>query len=217
MAPHAENGTATPTATTNGTSPNNNSPPSPSSLKSFEHLKSYPLVADGINTFSSHPIGQRTIALSTHAYSCFIAPLSPYLSKAFPFVNKADEIADSSLEKIETRFPIVKEPTDHLKSVVVDSVGYPRKVVAEVIVRGQDFAKEKQEYVFKIYENEFSKIGEEDKKNGSYIPKAKAGITSAFVVSSDLMGAIAQYLGSKKEVVKEQAKEQAGNVKPEKN
>jgi len=85
--------------------------------------------------------------------------------------------------------------------------------VGQVFVRGQDFAKEKQEYVCKIYENELSKIGEEDKKNGSYIPKAKAGIASAFVVSSDLMGAIAQYLGSKKEVVKEQA----GNAKSDKN
>lgn len=208
MAPHAENGSVT---ATNGTSTSTSSPPpSPSTLKSLERLGSYPIVADSISTFSSHPIGKRTIMLSTSAYSCFIAPLSPILSKAYPFVNKADELADSSLGKIESRFPIIKETTENLKKNVVDSVGYPRKVVTDVFVRGQDFAKEKQEYVFKVYEDEFSKIRDGDKKNGGYIPKAKAGITSAFVVGSDLMGAIAQYLGNKKEVAKE-------HVKPEKN
>ncbi|KAI5858704.1 hypothetical protein BZA05DRAFT_11156 [Tricharina praecox] len=202
MAPHAE---PTTTSTANGTTAGEPKAPSSPTLKSIEHLKSYPLVADGITTFSSHPIGQKTIALSTSAYSRFIAPLSPYLSKAYPYVNRADELADSSLEKLDSRFPIVKEPTESLRSVVVDAVGYPRKVVAQVIVRGSDFAKEKQEYVFKVYEDEFSKMGEEEKKSAGYIPMAKAGVTTGFVVSSELMGAIATYLGSKKEAVKEEA------------
>jgi len=198
MAPHAE----TPVASNGSTNAESKAPSSPT-LKSIEHLKSYPLVADGITTFSSHPIGQKTIALSSSAYSRLIAPLSPYLSKAYPYVNRADALADSSLEKLDSRFPIVKESTENLRSVVVDAVGYPRKVVAEVIVRGSDFAKEKQEYVFKVYDDEFSKIGEDEKKSAGYIPRAKAGVTTGFVVSSELMGAIATYLGSKKEAAKE--------------
>jgi len=198
MAPHAE----TPVASNGSTNAEPKAPSSPT-LKSIEHLKSYPLVADGISTFSSYPIGQKTIALSSSAYSRLIAPLSPYLSKAYPYVNRADALADSSLEKLDSRFPIVKESTENLRSVVVDAVGYPRKVVAEVIVRGSDFAKEKQEYVFKVYDDEFSKIGEDEKKSAGYIPMAKAGVTTGFVVSSELMGAIATYLGSKKEAVKE--------------
>lgn len=191
MAPHAEPTTAA-------------SPPSSPTLKSIEHLKSYPIVADGITIFSSHPIGQKTIALSTSAFSRFIAPLSPYLSKAYPYVNKADDFADTSLGKIETQFPIVKESTETLKTVVVDAVGYPRKVVAEVIVRGSNFAKEKQEYVIKVYEDEKQKVGAEATTPSptsptSYIPMAKAGVTTGFVVSSELMGAIATYLKSKKE------------------
>jgi len=195
MAPHAETPAQTQTAA-----------PSSPTTKTFEHLKSYPLVADGVNAFSSTPIGQKTIALSTSAFSRFIAPLSPYLSKAYPYVNKADDFADAQLGQIENRFPIVKESTENLKAHVVDTVGYPRKVVAEVIVRGQDFAKEGQEYVFKVYEDEFSKLGEEEKK-GSYVPIAKAGVTTGFVVSSELMGAIANYLGTKKEAAKEQKEE----------
>jgi hypothetical protein len=206
MAPHAEPEPATTAQANGGSNGSTEAPKSPSSptLKSLEHLKSYPLVADGITTFSSHPIGQKTISLSSSAYSRLIAPLSPYLSKAYPYVNKADELADESLGKIDARFPIVKESTENIKGVVVDAVGYPRRVVAEVIVRGQDFAKEKQEYVFKVYEDEFSKMAEEEKKGG-YIPKAKAGVTTGFVVSSELMSAIANYLGSKKEAATSQS------------
>jgi hypothetical protein len=200
MAPHAEHGSPARSRSSTG----NGSAPTSPSLKSIEHLKSFPVVADGINTFSSHPIGQKTIALSASAYSRFIAPLSPYLSMTYPYVNKADELADSGLGAVEARFPIVKESTDNIKTVIIDSVGYPRKVIAEVIVRGQDFAKEKQEYVFKVYEDEFSRIAGDE--NSGYIPMAKAGVTSAFVVSSELMGAIANYLGSKKENVKQAAK-----------
>jgi hypothetical protein len=203
MAPHAENGA-----------------PSSPTTKTFEHLKSYPLVSDGVNVFSSTFIGQKTISLSTSAFSRFIAPLSPYLSKAYPYVNKADDFADASLGQIDTRFPIVKTSTENLtenlKAVVVDTVGYPRKVVAEVIVRGQDFAKEGTEYVFKVYEDEFSKLGEEEKK-GSYVPIAKAGVTTGFVVSSELMGAIANYLSTKKETIKEDIQKQEPSKQGRKN
>ncbi|KAI5797715.1 hypothetical protein EDC01DRAFT_727405 [Geopyxis carbonaria] len=207
MAPHAEpEVVASSTPQTNG-----NTAPSSPTYKSFDHLKSYPVVADGITTFSSHPLGQRTISLSHSAYSTFIAPLSPYLSKAYPYVNKADEFANDNLVKIETRFPLVKEPTESLKTMAMDTLGYPRKLAGEVIVRGQDFAKGKKEYVFKVYDDEFSKMPEAERNSG-YIPIAKAGVTTGFVVSSELMGAIAGYLGNKKE----QAQTKAAETTPEK-
>jgi hypothetical protein len=214
MAPHAEptigtanvNATATPSngtinlQTTSLPSSTNTAPSAPpSTYKSISHLKSYPIVADSINTFTSTPLGQRTISLSTTAYSRFIAPLSPYLSKAYPYVSAADSFADSNLGKIESAFPIVKEPTEQLKSRVIDTVGYPRKVVAEVIVRGQDYAREGQEYVFRVFEDEVSREGGPD----GVVKRAKAGVTTGLVVSSELMGAIASYLGNKKEEVKQ--------------
>jgi hypothetical protein len=194
MAPHAE----PPLTESNG-----DAAPSSPTYKSLSHLKSYPLVADSINTFTSTPLGQRTISLSTTAYCRFIAPLSPYLSKAYPYVNAADSFADSNLGKIDSRFPIVKEPTEQLKSRVFDTVAYPRKVVAEVIVRGHDYAQKGQEYVFRVYEDEVAKECANDTSAG-VVKKAKAGVTTGLVVSSDLMGAIASYLGSKKEEAKEE-------------
>lgn len=230
MAPHAENNVVkavdTKGAKADAPAPESSQsqPPESPSLKSLQHLKSYPIVADGISTFTAHPIGQRTVSLSASAFNRFVAPLSAYLSCTYPYVHRADDFADESLGRIESRFPIVKEPTDHVKSAVLDSVGYPRRLAAEAIVRSHDFAREKQQYVFKVYEDEFSKISggnasSNANANGAangadgYIPVAKAGITSAFVVSSELMSAIANYLSSKREAAKEAVPPAGGDSK----
>jgi hypothetical protein len=105
-------------------------------------------------------------------------------------------------------FPILKEPTDELKKKVSESTGYPRKLVGEVYVRGTDFAKEQKEYVFRVYDDECSKLGSE-----GYIPKAKAGVTTGLVVSSEIMSALANYLGSKKEEAKDEIKEKTNPEK----
>jgi len=195
--------TAEPQTNGNAASPN---------FKSFDHLKTYPIVESSINTFQSYPQAQRIIELSTSAYSKVIGPLSPYLSKAYPYVYKADEFADGNLSMIEERFPVVKEPTDSLLTRANDLVGYPRKLAGEVIVRGSDFAKEKKEYVFKVYEDEFSKLGDAQ-KNGGYIPMAKAGVTTCLVVSSEAMGMIANYLATKKGESKETVADGVNNAK----
>lgn len=167
--------------------------------KSLDHLASYPIISDSISTFKTYPLGQRSIDITHSAYCTFIAPLSPYLSKAAPYVTRADELAESGLGKIEERFPIVKEPTENIKNTVVDTIGYPRKLVGEVYVRGSDLAKDTKEYVFSIYGDELAR---QDNTKGGYIPRAKAGVTTGLVVSSELMGAIAAYLGNKKDQAK---------------
>lgn len=167
--------------------------------KSFGHLVSYPIISDSISTFKTYPLGQRSIDITHSAYCTFIAPLSPYLSKAAPYVTRADELAESGLGKIEQRFPIVKEPTENIKNTVVDTIGYPRKLVGEVYVRGSDLAKDTKEYVFSIYGDELAR---QDNTKGGYIPRAKASVTTGLVVSSELMGAIAAYLGNKKDQAK---------------
>lgn len=222
MPPHAENDVVAAIDTKGAKAdapaleePSSSSQAQSQSLKSVRHLKSYPIVADGINTFTAHPIGQRTVSLSASVYSRLVGPLSPYLTYAYPYVHRADDFADESLGRIESRFPIVKQPTDLVKTAVINSVAYPRRLAADAIGRGHDFAREKQQHVCKVYEDEFSKISggnanSSANANGAaagadgYIPLAKAGITSAFVVSSELMGAIASYLGSKKDAAKEE-------------
>lgn len=202
--PHAEKDTMTTTTQTARPTTNGEVP----TYKSLDHLASYPIISDSISTFKAYPLGQRSIDITHSAYCTFIAPLSPYLSKAAPYVTRADELAESSLDKIEERFPIVKEPTENIKNTVVDTIGYPRKLVGEVYIRGTDFAKDTKEYVFNVYDDELARQ-ETVEKRGGYIPKAKAGVTTGLVVSSELMSIIASYLGSKKE----QAKEKAGEIK----
>lgn len=168
--------------------------------KSLDHLASYPIISDSISTFKTYPLGQRSIDITHSAYCTFIAPLSPYLSKAAPYVTRADELAETGLGKIEERFPIVKEPTENIKNTVVDTIGYPRRLVGEVYVRGSDLAKDTKEYVFSIYGDELAK--QDSAEKGGYIPRAKAGVTTGFVVSTELMTAIAAYLGNKKDQAK---------------
>jgi len=198
--PHAEQ--PNDTSKVNGTTSTQSDPGSPS-YKSLSHLKSYPIVSDSIRVFESHPLGQRSISLSQSCYSTFLAPITPYLSRAAPYVSRADEFADSNLGKIDNYFPILKEPTDEIKNVVVEAVGYPKKLVGEVYLRGADYAKEGKEYVFKVYEDECSKSGGTD----GVIPKAKATVTTGLVVSSEIMGSLAAYLGNKREEAKAAAQE----------
>lgn len=204
--PHAEQPNNT--SKVNGTTPAQSDPGSPS-YKSLSHLKSYPIVSDSISVFESHPLGQRSISLSQSCYSTFLAPLTPYLSRAAPYVSRADEFADSNLGKIDSYFPILKEPTDEIRSAVVGAVGYPKKLVGEVYLRGADFAKEGKEYVFKVYEDECSKGGGTD----GVIPKAKATVTTGLVVSSEIMGSLAAYLGNKREEAKAVAQEKTESQK----
>lgn len=186
--PHAEKDTMTTETmkpTMNGETP---------TYKSLHHLASYPIISDSISMFKTYPLGQRSIEITHSAYCTFIAPLSPYLSKATPYVARADELAESGLDKIDERFPIVKQPTEEIKATVVGTIGYPRKLVGEVYVRGSGFARDTKEYVFTIYDDELAR-----QENAGYIPKAKAGVTTGLVVSSELMSVIANYLGSKKD------------------
>lgn len=183
--------------------------PNNDTSKSLSHLKSYPIVSDSISVFESHPLGQRSISLSQSCYSTFLAPMAPYLSRAAPYVSRADEFADSNLGKIDNYFPILKEPTDEIKNVVVGAVSYPKKLVGEVYLRGADFAKEGKEYVFKVYEDECSKSGGTD----GVIPKAKATVTTGLVVSSEIMGSLAAYLGNKREEAKAAAQEKTESQK----
>lgn len=90
------------------------------------HLASYPVVNDSIKAVQQNPYGKKSIELADGAYQRFGKPVQPYLetpySYAKPYVQKADEIADSGLSHVEHRFPIVKEEThtivDNVKSLV---------------------------------------------------------------------------------------------------
>lgn len=120
--PHS---TATETLT-NGESKN--------SSKFLNHLSSYPAVHDGIETYKSNPYGKKSLELADGAYARFAKPVEPYLEKPYgyakPYVQKADELADNGLSKVDTHFPIVKEDTHTIVDTAKSYILWPYSYVS---------------------------------------------------------------------------------------
>jgi len=152
--------------------------------KVVNHLKSYPVVSDSLSAVQKHPIGQRSISITSTAYDRFFKPFTPYFIKvneyASPYVTKADDIADQGLGKVEAKFPILKEPTENVKSKVTEQLQSPKKIAGDLYGTSLTIANEKKEYVFKVYQDELAKEGSK-----GYLPAAKAGLTTTFVVAAD--------------------------------
>ena len=148
--------TSTEKATFNGTSET----PIPFN-KLVSHLKSFPIISDSLSTIQAHPLGQRSISIYSTAYDTFVKPFTPYLVKvndmASPYVGKVDDIADQGLGKLEEKFPIVKEPTENVKTKVAEQLQTPKKVADALYGTGLDFANEKKDYVFRVYHEERAK------------------------------------------------------------
>ena len=127
--PHATNGEMTQTMVNGVTS----------SSQFLDHLTSYPVVSDGIETFKSNPYGKKSLELADTAYSKFGKPVEPYLETpkqyAAPYAKKADELADSGLSRIENHFPIVKQDTTTIVDKGKAFVWWPFQVVGD----GKDY------------------------------------------------------------------------------
>jgi hypothetical protein len=100
-----------------------------SSSQFISHLTSLPAVNDGIETFKSNPYGKKSLEIVDGAYTRIGKPVEPYLqtpySYAKPYVQKADELADSTLSWGEKQFPIVKEDTHTIVDTAKGYVFYP--------------------------------------------------------------------------------------------
>jgi hypothetical protein len=172
--------------------------------KVFSHLKSFPVISDSLSTIQSHPIGQRSISITSTAYEKFLRPFTPYFIKAneyaSPYVTKADDFADQGLVKVEEKFPILKEPTENVKSKVTEQLQNPRKIAEGLYGTGLEFANEKKEYVFTVYNTEYAKDGSK-----GYLPAAKAGITTTFLVAHDSFQWVVDTLAAKKAPAPQQA------------
>lgn len=88
--------------------------------------------------------------------------------------------------------PQIKEPTTSLKDSVMGVVYMPLQ-----------FAEQSKDYVFKTYGEQYKKCGGE---KGGIVSPVKALISTGLTVGSDVFGTAAEYLGAKKEEVKEAAK-----------
>jgi len=185
----------------NGTNPTTSSPTTPPSehsqfpfSKSITHLKSFPVVSDSISVIQAHPIGQRSISISTTAYDKFVKPFSPYIVKAndlaSPYVAKADDIADHGIGKVEEKFPILKEPTENLTGKVTETVLPMKQYAIGLYGHGLELANQRKEYVANLYHEELTKDG-----GKGYLPAAKAGLTTTLVIAADGLQWVVDHLG----------------------
>lgn len=170
-----------------------------SSSQFISHLTSYPVVSDSIETFKSNPYGQKSISLADHGYKSIVAPVLPYAQGPYgyvkPYVEKADELADGGLKKVDEKFPIVKEDAEKIKGTIFDYALMP------FVLAGQS-----KDYVLKTYSNEYKKCG-----GDGYIAGGKAMVTTGLVVTSDSLAWLSTFLNKKKEQTKEAVKEKTNN------
>ncbi|KAI4108901.1 MAG: hypothetical protein LQ339_002019 [Xanthoria mediterranea] len=189
--PHAENGTMV-----NGEK---------QSSQFLAHVGSYPAVSDTKGAIENNPYGKKGIELANGGYNKVVAPVLPYAQVPYgyvaPYVQKADELADSGLTKVDDRFPIMKQDTEKIKNSILNLAFMPLRMASE----GKD-------YVLSTYGKQYKQCG-----GDGYIAGGKALITTGLVVTSDTFSWLADYLGQKKEEAKDVAKDAKETAKEKKD
>jgi len=191
MSPHAENeraaangGAITEKSLVNGERPHS---------IFLSHLTSYPVVSDGIKTFKTNPYGAKSLSLATQVYTTadanLIKPLTPYLKGPYsyvaPYLAQADDLGDNGLKKFESTFPIVKSPTNDIKSAAFRPFEYPLGL-----------AQDGRSYVLKTWDEEYKKTAGPD---GSIVKKGKAFISTELHVASDVLAYFRSFLIARKD------------------
>lgn len=163
----------------NGDVPNRNS-------AFISHLLDYPLISDGVHTFKTNEYGQKSIKLSDSAYKTFAAPILPYFAKPIeyvtPYVSKADEIGDKTLDRIDERFPVVKKPTTDLYNDTKGLILFPYHKAFE----GKD-------HVLEVYTTEYKK-----NEQAGLVATGKAVVTTVLVVSNETLTWLSSLINQKK-------------------
>lgn len=145
------------------------------------------MVSDSINAVKSNPYGQKAINTADAGYKNFVAPVASYAQKPYgyvaPYVNKADQLADGALSKVDKKFPVMKEDTDKIKSSVLDLAFFPLRLAAS-----------SKDYALDTYSKQYQKCG-----GDGYVAGGKALITTSLIVTSDAFSWLADFLNQKKE------------------
>ncbi|ROV97448.1 hypothetical protein VMCG_06837 [Cytospora schulzeri] len=158
----------------------------------LKHLIDYPVVHDSVETFKSNPYGAKSIQLGDSAYQTFAAPVLPYLSKPYqyvePYVKKADDLGNKALAKVDERFPVVKKPTNEIYTNAKGLVLFPLHKGFE----GKD-------HLLDVYSSEYKKANGENGNNFGLIPTGKAAVATALVITGETVRFIGDFLSAKKE------------------
>lgn len=114
-------------------------------------------------------------------------PILPYLSKPYgyvaPYLAQADTLGDKGLSQIDTRFPIVKEDSDKLRSSIYDG--------AQVPVR---FAGDVRTHLVDLYGSEYRKCG-----GDGLVASSKAVVSTSLILSQESLAYVSSFLQAKKE------------------
>lgn len=148
------------------------------------------MVHDSVETFKANPYGQKSIELGDSAYKTLAAPVLPYFSKPYqyvePYVKKADDLGDKALAKVDEKWPVVKKPTGELYSDAKGIVLFPYNKSFEA-----------KDHLFSVYSSEYKKAGGE---NGSgLILTGKAAVATALILTTETVQYIGSFLGQKRE------------------
>ncbi|PHH75788.1 hypothetical protein CDD80_2071 [Ophiocordyceps camponoti-rufipedis] len=154
----------------------------------IQHLLNYPLINDGISSFKSNQLAQRSLRLGDSAYQTLARPVMPYFEKPYqylsPYVRKADALGDETLSRIDERFPAVKKPT----SEIYQNTRHLLLIPFHKGIEGRD-------HVFHVYDNEVKKASSE--KQG-LVAQGLAAVNTALVVSNETLCWLSSFLSAKK-------------------
>lgn len=159
----------------------------------------YPVVKDGVTTFQNNQYGQKSIQLSDTAYRRLAEPVIPYLSKPYqyvsPYIERADQLGDQTLSRVDQRFPLIKKPTGELYADARDFVLLPYHT-----------GLQGKEHVLGVYSAECKKLG-----GDSLLVYSKALVGTVFTIGGETLDWVGTYLNSRNEDAKDVANEKANN------
>lgn len=160
------------------------------------------MVHDGVETFKSNTYGQKSLQLGDSAYKALAAPVLPYLSKPYqyvePYVKKADDLGDKALARVDATFPVVTRPTGELYSQAKELIFLPYIKAFE----GKD-------HLFNVYTQEHKKAGGE---NGSgVVLTGKAALSTVLIVSAETFQIVQDFVLRKRQQTQQHVDNKVNN------
>lgn len=156
--------------------------------KVLSHLQSYPVIQDSVELYKTNPYGAKSLSVVNSLYNKFVSPLHPYLQTPYsylsPYIDRADELGDSGLSKVDEKFPIVKEDTSKLKETAQSYAFLP------LTLAGQG-----KQYVLGTFNDEYNKT----RGDRGLIKLAKATISTELKIGHDGFNLVTAYLNKGKQ------------------
>jgi len=167
-------------------------------------------VSDSIDAVKSHPYGAKAFETAEGAYNQFGQPIAGYLKGPYayvkPYAEKADSLGDMGLDKLDETFPIIKEDTQTLVDMAKGYVTYP----FEMAGKGRD-------YLYSTWSDTYNETASRNDRGDGLFTLAFAGVGTVLNIQKDMLNAVSDYLGPKKDAAKEKTQELTDGAKEKKD